>query len=43
MGVKARLKAGKANTGQYPNGYVRVDDLVEVVEEEAFWIRKIFE
>jgi len=43
MGVKARLKAGKANTGQDRYGYVRVDDVIEVVEEEAFWVRKIFE
>ncbi len=43
MGVKARLTAGKANTGQDRYGYVRVDDVIEVVEEEAFWVRKIFE
>ena len=43
MGVKARLKAGKANTGQDRYGYVRVDDVIEVVQEEAFWVRKIFE
>lgn len=43
MGVKARLKAGKANTGQDRYGYQRVDDQIVVVEEEARWVRKIFE
>ncbi len=43
MGVKARLKAGKANTGQDRYGYRRVDDRIEIVEEEAIWVRKIFE
>ena len=43
MGVKARLKAGKANTGQDRYGYRRVDDRIEIVEEEAFWVRKIFD
>jgi site-specific DNA recombinase len=43
MGVKARLKAGKANTGQDRYGYVRVGEKINVVEEEAFWVRKIFE
>lgn len=43
MGVKARLKAGKANTGQDRYGYRRNDDVIEVVEEEAKWVRRIFE
>ncbi|MEW6403753.1 MAG: recombinase family protein, partial [Chloroflexota bacterium] len=43
MGVKARLKAGKANTGQDRYGYLRIGDKIHVVEEEADWVRKIFE
>ena len=43
MGVKARLKAGKANTGQDRYGYQRVGDQIVIVEEEARWVRKIFE
>jgi len=43
MGVKARLKAGKANTGQDRYGYVRIDGIIQVVEKEAEWVRKIFE
>jgi DNA invertase Pin-like site-specific DNA recombinase len=43
MGVKARLKAGKANTGQDRYGYVRVGEKIHVVEEEARWVRKIFD
>ena len=43
MGVKARLKSGKANTGQDRYGYQRIDDQIVVVDEEAFWVRKIFE
>lgn len=43
MGVKARLKSGKANTGQDRYGYQRIDDQIVVVEEEAYWVRKIFE
>lgn len=43
MGVKARLKAGKANTGQDRYGYVRVGDKIHIVEVEAVWVRKIFE
>lgn len=42
MGVKARLKSGKANTGQDRYGYMRVGDAIEVVEDEAFWVRQIF-
>jgi DNA invertase Pin-like site-specific DNA recombinase len=36
MGVKARLKAGKANTGQDRYGYVRVGEQIHVVEEHGF-------
>ncbi len=43
MGVKARLKAGKANTGQDRYGYIRTGDKIQIVEEEAGWVRKIFE
>ena len=43
MGVKARLKAGKANTGQDRYGYQRVGDQIVIVEEEARWIKRIFE
>lgn len=42
MGVKARLRAGKANTGQDRYGYCRNGDAIEVVEQEAFWVRQIF-
>ena len=42
MGVKARLKAGKANTGQDRYGYLRVGDKIHIVEEEADWVKKIF-
>jgi site-specific DNA recombinase len=43
MGVKARLRAGKANTGQDRYGYQRVDERIFIVEEEAKWVRKIFQ
>ena len=43
MGVKARLKAGRANTGQDRYGYLRIGDKIHIVEEEAGWVRKIFE
>jgi DNA invertase Pin-like site-specific DNA recombinase len=43
MGVKARLKAGKANTGQDRYRYIRVGENIYIVEEEADWVRKIFE
>ncbi|MCB0020822.1 MAG: recombinase family protein [Anaerolineales bacterium] len=43
MGVKARLRAGKANTGQDRYGYERVGDEIIVVEEEAKWVRQIFD
>jgi len=42
MGVKARLKAGKANTGQDRYGYQRNGEVIDVVEEEAKWVRQIF-
>jgi len=43
MGVKARLKSGKANTGQDRYGYQRHGDQILLVEEEAYWVRKVFE
>jgi hypothetical protein len=43
MGVKAQLKAGKANTEQDLYGYLRIGEKINVVEEEAGWVRKIFE
>ena len=43
MGVKARLRAGKANTGQDRYGYKRVGEVIEIVEEEARWVRQICE
>ncbi len=42
MGVKARLKAGKANAGQDRYGYVRIGESIHIVEEEAKWVRNIF-
>ena len=42
MGVKARLKAGKANTGADRYGYQRKGERIEIVEKEAFWVRQIF-
>jgi DNA invertase Pin-like site-specific DNA recombinase len=42
MGVKARLKAGKANSGQDRYGYKRVGEKIEVVPDEAEWVRQIF-
>jgi DNA invertase Pin-like site-specific DNA recombinase len=42
MGVKARLKAGKANSGQDRYGYRRVGERIEIVSEEAEWVRQIF-
>jgi site-specific DNA recombinase len=43
MGVKARLRAGKANTGQDRYGYRRNGEVIEIVEEEAHWVREIFD
>lgn len=43
MGVKERLRAGKANTGQDRYGYQRVGEVIEIVEEEALWVCQIFE
>lgn len=42
MGVIARLKAGKANTGQNRYGYVRIGEQIHIQEEEAKWVRNIF-
>mgnify|MGYP002475944514 CR=1 FL=1 len=42
MGVKARLRAGKANTGQDRYGYQRNGGIIELVEKEAAWVRQIF-
>jgi hypothetical protein len=42
MGVKARLKAGKANTGQGRFGYVRIGENIQIAEEEAKWVWNIF-
>ncbi|MBI5295575.1 MAG: recombinase family protein [Chloroflexi bacterium] len=42
MGVKARLRAGKANSGQDRYGYRRVGERIEVVPEEAKWVQQIF-
>ena len=39
MGVKARLRAGKANTGQDRYGYQRNGEIIEINEEEAKWVR----
>ena len=43
MGVKARLRAGKANTGQDRYGYFRIGEQTHVQEEEAMWVQNIFE
>ncbi|MBL8076764.1 MAG: recombinase family protein, partial [Anaerolineales bacterium] len=43
MGVIARLKAGKANTGQDRYGYVRIGEQIHIEEQEAKWVRNIFE
>lgn len=43
MGVKARLRSGKANTGQDRYGYERKGEKIVVVQEEADWVRQIFE
>ena len=42
MGVIARLKTGKANTGQDRYGYVRIGEQIHILEEEAKWVRQIF-
>jgi site-specific DNA recombinase len=42
MGVKARLRAGKALTGQDRYGYKRNGEVIEVVEDEARWVRQVF-
>jgi site-specific DNA recombinase len=43
MGVKARLRSGKANTGQDRYGYKRNGESIGIVEEEARWVRQIFD
>lgn len=43
MGVIARLKAGKATTGQDHYGYIRIGKQIHIQEEEAKWVRQIFE
>ncbi len=43
MGVIARLKVGKANTGQERYGYVRIGEKIHVLDDEATWVRQIFE
>lgn len=43
MGVKARLRAGKANTGQDRYGYRRAGEKIIVLEEEAHWVKQIFD
>lgn len=42
MGVIARLKAGKANTGQDRYDYIRIGENIHLVEEEATLVRNIF-
>lgn len=42
MGKKARLRAGKANTGFDRYGYKRAGEKIIIVEEEARWVRQIF-
>lgn len=43
MGVKARLRSGKANTGQDRYGYRRNGEIIEIIEEEAQVVRWVFE
>lgn len=43
MGVKARLRAGKANSGQDRYGYRRNGNVIEIEPEEAKWVRQIFD
>ena len=42
MGIKARLRAGKANSGRDRYGYQRNGEVIEVVEDEAKWVQQIF-
>jgi site-specific DNA recombinase len=42
MGVKARLRAGKANSTPDRFGYRRNGEVIEIVENEAKWVRQIF-
>jgi DNA invertase Pin-like site-specific DNA recombinase len=43
MGVIARLKAGKANTGQDRYGYIRIGENIHIQKKEAEWVRNIFD
>jgi DNA invertase Pin-like site-specific DNA recombinase len=43
MGVKARLRSGKANTGQDRYGYVRNGEVIEIEPSEAIWVTRIFD
>lgn len=43
MGAKARLRSGKATTGQDRYGYRRKDGEIVIVEKEARWVRQIFD
>lgn len=43
MGVIARLRSGKANTGQDRYGYRRNGEVIEIIEEEAQVVRWVFE
>ncbi len=42
MGVIARLRVGKANTGQNRYGYIRTGENIHIQKEEAKWVRQIF-
>lgn len=42
MGVKARLRAGKASSGQDRYGYKRNGEVIEIYRREAIWVRQIF-
>lgn len=42
MGIKARLRAGKANAGRDRYGYQRNGEVIEIVENEAKWVQQIF-
>ncbi len=42
MGIKARLRAGKANAGRDRYGYQRNGEVIDVVEGEAKWVQQIF-
>jgi DNA invertase Pin-like site-specific DNA recombinase len=42
MGVIARLRVGKANTGQNRYGYIRTGENIHIQKEEAKWVHQIF-